>query len=157
MASWSEIVKSVKGKDLATLQNESKSAASTAAANAAGAAKKNAKAAAVMNNATRLQAATQGAAAAGDAATEGFNQANQSAMATNAAMNQSDVDAQRSAALNQAQTGSQQKFQEKENQKNRWLQGAQTAATLVGGLFSDKDVKSFKHHKYLSKEIREGK
>lgn len=148
--SWADIVNSVQHKSINELQSEGKEAASTASANAAGEAKKAAKAAAIMNNASKLQAATQGAAAAADAATEGFQRASESATAQAAAQDNAQVAAQQNALIAQQQT----EAQKKENEKNRQAQLASAVISGVGAAFSDASKKKFKKHTYISPDVR---
>lgn len=148
--SWADIVNSVQHKSINELQSEGKEAASTASANAAGEAKKQAKAAAVMGNASKLQAATQGAAAASDAATEGFQRASESATAQAAAQDNAQVAAQQNALIAQQQ----QEAQRKENEKNRQAQLAGSVIGAVGSAFSDASKKKFKRHTYIPAEAR---
>lgn len=81
-------------KSAKQLYNEGKEQASAAASNKAGIAKRNAKAASMQQNGSKLMAAIQGAQSATNAATEGYDTAAQNAAAVGQAQNQ--------AAINQA-------------------------------------------------------
>ena len=88
-----------KRKSLKEIGAEGKEAAATEASNKAGIAKKNAKAAAMQNSGSRLMSAIQGAQAANDAVSSGFD----AAAARNTAMAQGINEADITNALNAAQ------------------------------------------------------
>ena len=88
-----------KRKSLKEIGAEGKEAAATEASNKAGIAKKNAKAAAMQNSGSKLMSAIQGAQAANDAVSSGFD----AAAARNTAMAQSINEADITNALNAAQ------------------------------------------------------
>lgn len=88
-----------KRKSLKEIGAEGKEAAATEASNKAGIAKRNAKAAAMQNSGSRLMSAIQGAQAANDAVSSGFD----AAAARNTAMAQGINEADITNALNAAQ------------------------------------------------------
>ena len=89
-----------KQKSAKELYAEGKETASAAASNKAGLAKRNAKAAAMQTNGSKLMAAIQGAQAATDAATEGFDENASNAAAMGHAQNVALVNSLQSAAEN---------------------------------------------------------
>ena len=89
-----------KQKSAKELYAEGKETASAAASNKAGLAKRNAKAASMQTNGSKLMAAIQGAQAATDAATEGFDENASNAAAMGHAQNVALVNSLQSAAEN---------------------------------------------------------
>ena len=79
-----ETVDTVKLSDAEDLYNKGRAAAGVSAADKAGIAKKQAKAAASMNNASKAMSAIQGAQAATDAVQQGYDTASQNASAMQA-------------------------------------------------------------------------
>lgn len=79
-----ETVDTVKLSDAEDLYNKGRAAAGVAAADKAGIAKKQAKAAASMNNASKAMSAIQGAQATTDAVQQGYDAASQNAAAMQA-------------------------------------------------------------------------
>lgn len=143
-----QAAKNIKNKSVEETMQEGQTAAGIAAANKAGEAAKNAKAAAVMGNAGRLQAATAGANAAADAASQGFTETANASQALaaqqDAAEKQRQVDLAKAQADLTAAQG-QQNINQAEGEAQR--RGAMRQATLgaVGALFSDANCKKFKH------------
>ncbi len=89
-------------KSTKELYNEGKEQASAAASNKAGLAKRNAKAATMQTNGSKLMAAIQGAQSATDAATQGYDESAQSAAGMAQAQNQAQINQALNAASNKA-------------------------------------------------------
>ena len=155
-----QVAKNIKNKSVEETMREGQAAAGTAAANKAGEAMKNAKAAAVMGNAGRLQAATAGAGAAADAASQGFTETANASQALAASQDQAEKQRQVDLAKAQADlTAAQGQNQIAQAEGEAGRKGAMRQATLgaVGALFSDEKVKSFKRHTYIKPEDRRQK
>lgn len=93
-----------KTDDVRTLSNKAREAAGQAAGDKAGIAKKQAKAASAMQGGSRLMNAINASSAAANAATEGYDEAQQRAMNLEANRQQSDVSNRLNKATNKANT-----------------------------------------------------
>lgn len=130
------------------LAKAGRAAAGVASADKAGAAKKQAKAAAVMNNATGLQASIQGASAAAQGAVEGYDEASQKAMAQEQAADKekADIDISNAESLeDQAKLEQQRKEKKRDRISNI---GSTLGAALIS---SDGNIKK---RSYIAKELR---
>ena len=120
-------------KSAQQLYQEGKEAASSAAANKAGIAKRNAKAAAMQTGGSKLLSAIQGAQAANDASTQGFDEtaANQAALGANIQSGKAALASQGAQAVYNAKAASAEaKAQQAQNRANKTAQTAQTAASI---------------------------
>lgn len=154
-----QAAKNIKNKSAEETMQEGQTAAGVAAANKAGEAAKNAKAAAVMGNAGRLQAATAGANAAADAASQGFTETANASQALaaqqDAAEKQRQVDLAKAQANLTAAQG-QQQIAQAEGEADRRAGMRQATLGAVGSIFSDASCKKFKHT-YIKPEDRRQK
>ena len=121
-------------KSAQQLYQEGKEAASSAAANKAGIAKRNAKAAAMQTGGSKLLSAIQGAQAANDASAQGFDEtaANQAALGANIQSGKATLAGQGAqAAYNAKVASAEAKAQRAQNRAN----GAAQAAASIGSSF----------------------
>lgn len=134
--------KNIKGAQ--QLAQEGRAVAGQAAADKAGQAKKAAVGAAKMANASKLTAATQGAAAAGEAASQGYQDAANTAAA---------LESQKESQLSDlAKQQSENLIQQKENEAKRKQSQNQTTLGAVASVLSDGNKK--RKHCYISPEER---
>lgn len=122
---------SVKLSDAEDLYKKGRAAAGVAAADKAGIAKKQAKAAAAMNNASKTMAAIQGAQAATDAVQSGYDQTAQNAAAMQAGQEGKELDRAKTTAGIQQHAGD-VAAQEAINNTNKQWQTVGTIAKLLG-------------------------
>lgn len=131
------------------LYQAGRGAAGQVAADKAGIAKQQGKAAAMMNGASKLQGAIQGAAGAVQASQQGYDET-----ANNAAAIESGIDKQKM----QADTAKAQEEIDSAKAKDAAVNANRKAlrdnAVQIMSTFSDKNVKSFKQHRYLSADER---
>lgn len=146
-----------KTDDVRTLSNKAREAAGQAAGDKAGIAKKQAKAASAMQGGSRLMNAINAASAASNAATEGYDEAQQRAMNLEAQRQQSDVtnklnkatnkaNARMGAVNNQIQmmTGMDKaKDAAKQKDWDRLTSVGEQAGSIIASAYSDCDTKDF--------------
>ena len=154
-----EAAKNIKTKSAEETMKEGQTAAGVAAANKAGEAKKQAKAAATMGNASRLQSALAGAGAASKAASEGFsdtaNSQAQLASQKDLADKQNQINlAQKQADLT-AQQGQQQIAQAEGEAQRKSNMATGIMSALAG--WSDGRCKTYKVHNYIEASNRSKK
>lgn len=140
----------LKTKSAEETMKEGRAAAGTAAADKAGEAKSQAKAASAMSGGSRLQNAMAGAKAAGKAASEGYTDTANQVAATQAQIDAQNVANKQNLAAQQASnltTAAQ-------NKANREQQRNAAISTTLGSIFSDGTVKDIKKHTYLKPEDR---
>lgn len=116
----SETVDSVKLSDAEDLYNKGRAAAGVSAADKAGIAKKQAKAAASMNNASKAMSAIQGAQAATDAVQQGYDTAAQNAAAMQAGQEAKELAKAQTKAGIQQHEGDIASTEAMNNSKNAW-------------------------------------
>lgn len=131
------------------LYQAGRSAAGAAAADKAGIAKKQAKGAAMMNGASKLQGALQGAAAATDASQQGYDET-----ANQAANLEAGIDKQKTAIDLEKANAEIDSARAKDKAINDNRNAMRNTAASIISAFSDKNVKSFKKHSYLKPEER---
>lgn len=117
--------------DAEDLYKEGRAAAGVAAADKAGIAKKQAKAAAAMNNASKTMAAIQGAQAATDAVQSGYDETAQNAAALQAGQESKELDKAKSTAGIQQHAGDVAANEALTNSNNAW-KTVGTFASLLG-------------------------
>lgn len=122
---------SVDLSDAEDLYKKGRAAAGVAAADKAGIAKKQAKAAAAMNNASKTMAAIQGAQAATDAVQSGYDQTAQNAAAMQAGQEGKELDRAKTTAGIQQHAGD-VAAKEAINNTNKQWQTVGTIAKLLG-------------------------
>ena len=146
-----------KTDDVRTLSNKAREAAGQAAGDKAGIAKKQAKAASAMQGGSRLLNAINASSAAANAATEGYDEAQQRAMNLEANRQQGDVsnklnkatnkaNARMNAMNNQAQmlTGiDKAKDAAKQKDWDRLASVGEQAGKIIAAAYSDADTKDF--------------
>lgn len=146
-----------KTDDVRTLSNKAREAAGQAAGDKAGIAKKQAKAASAMQGGSRLMNAINAASAASNAATEGYDEAQQRAMNLEAQRQQSDVtnrlnkannkaNARMNATNNQIQmmTGMDKiKNDAKQKDWDRMANVGTQVGSIIASAYSDADTKDF--------------
>lgn len=146
-----------KTDDVRTLANKGREAAGQAAGDKAGIAKKQAKAASAMQGGSRLLNAINASSAAANAATEGYDEAQNRAMNIEASRQQSDVanrlnkatnkaNARMNAMNNQAQmlTGMDAtKNAAKQKDWDRMASVGEQAGKIIASAYSDADTKDF--------------
>lgn len=115
-----ETVDAVKLSDAEDLYNKGRAAAGVAAADKAGIAKKQAKAAASMNNASKAMSAIQGAQAATDAVQQGYDTASQNAAAMQAGQEAKELAKAQTKAGIQQHEGDVASTEAMNNSKNAW-------------------------------------
>lgn len=124
-----------KRKSLEEIGAEGKEAAATEASNKAGIAKRNAKAAAMQNSGSRLMSAIQGAQAANDAVSSGFDASAARNTAMAQAINEADITNALTAAQNKANLAS-------AAAKNKYDTASNIAATKKANADASADRKS---------------
>lgn len=124
-----------KRKSLKEIGAEGKEAAATEASNKAGIAKRNAKAAAMQNSGSRLMSAIQGAQAANDAVSSGFDAAAARNTAMAQGINEADITNTLNAAQNKANLAS-------AAAKNKYDTASNIAATTKANADASADRKS---------------
>lgn len=124
-----------KRKSLEEIGAEGKEAAATEASNKAGIAKRNAKAAAMQNSGSRLMSAIQGAQAANDAVSSGFDAAAARNTAMAQGINEADITNALTAAQNKANLAS-------AAAKNKYDTASNIAATKKANADASADRKS---------------
>lgn len=124
-----------KRKSLKEIGAEGKEAAATEASNKAGIAKRNAKAAAMQNSGSRLMSAIQGAQAANDAVSSGFDAAAARNTAMAQGINEADITNALNAAQNKANLAS-------AAAKNKYDTASNIAATTKANADASADRKS---------------
>lgn len=146
-----------KTDDVRTLSNKAREAAGQAAGDKAGIAKKQAKAASAMQGGSRLLNAINASSAAANAATEGYDEAQQRAMNLEAQKQQADVtnrlnkannkaNARMNATNNQIQmlTGMDAaKDTAKQKDWDRMAKVGEQAGSIIAAAYSDADTKDF--------------
>lgn len=134
-------------KTASDFQTEGRAAAGQAAADKAGQAKKQAKAATMQAGGNRLQAATNAAGAAQAASSEGYDTTSNAMTQAAQAQNQAQISSlQAEAAAKQTEAKS------KSEEADKWYdRGAQIASSFIGGMASSD---SRKKHIYIPKEQR---
>lgn len=146
-----------KTDDVRALSNKARETAGQAAGDKAGIAKKQAKAASAMQGGSRLLNAINASSAAANAATEGYDEAQQRAMNIEASRQQSDVanrlnkanskaNARMNAMNNQAQmmTGMDAaKNAAKQKDWDRMASVGEQAGKIIAAAYSDADTKDF--------------
>lgn len=146
-----------KTDDVRTLANKGREAAGQAAGDKAGIAKKQAKAASAMQGGSRLLNAINASSAAANAATEGYDEAQQRAMNLEASRQQSDVsnklnkatnkaNARMNAMNNQAQMMigmDAAKNTAKQKDWDRMASVGEQAGKIIAAAYSDADTKDF--------------
>lgn len=115
-----ETVDAVKLSDAEDLYNKGRAAAGVSAADKAGIAKKQAKAAASMNNASKAMSAIQGAQAATDAVQQGYDTAAQNAAAMQAGQEAKELAKAQTKAGIQQHEGDVASTEAINNSKNAW-------------------------------------
>lgn len=146
-----------KTDDVRTLSNKAREAAGQAAGDKAGIAKKQAKAASAMQGGSRLMNAINAASAASNAATGGYDEAQQRAMNLEANRQQSDVSNKLNKATNKANarmgavnnqiqmmTGiDKAKDAAKQKDWDRLANVGEQAGKIIAAAYSDADTKDF--------------
>lgn len=115
-----ETVDAVKLSDAEDLYNKGRAAAGVSAADKAGIAKKQAKAAASMNNASKAMSAIQGAQAATDAVQQGYDTAAQNAASMQAGQESKELAKAQTKAGIQQHEGDVASTEAMNNSKNAW-------------------------------------
>lgn len=115
-----ETVDAVKLSDAEDLYNKGRAAAGVSAADKAGIAKKQAKAAASMNNASKAMSAIQGAQAATDAVQQGYDTAAQNAASMQAGQESKELAKAQTKAGIQQHEGDIASTEAMNNSKNAW-------------------------------------
>lgn len=113
-------VDTVKLSDAEDLYNKGRAAAGVSAADKAGIAKKQAKAAASMNNASKAMSAIQGAQAATDAVQQGYDTTSQNAAAMQAGQEAKELAKAQTKAGIQQHEGDVASTEAMNNSKNAW-------------------------------------
>jgi len=126
-----QTLENVNISDAEDLYKEGRAAAGVAASDKAGIAKKQAKAAAAMNNASKTMAAIQGAQAATDAVQSGYDQAAQNAAAMQAGQESKELDKAKTTAGLQQHEGDVAAQEAMQNSSNAW-NTVGTFAKLLG-------------------------
>lgn len=116
----SETVDAVKLSDAEDLYNKGRAAAGVSAADKAGIAKRQAKAAASMNNASKAMSAIQGAQAATDAVQQGYDTASQNAASMQAGQEAKELAKAQTKAGIQQHEGDVAATEAMNNSKNAW-------------------------------------
>ena len=116
----SETVDAVKLSDAEDLYNKGRAAAGVSAADKAGIAKRQAKAASSMNNASKAMSAIQGAQAATDAVQQGYDTASQNAAAMQAGQEAKELAKAQTKAGIQQHEGDVAATEAMNNSKNAW-------------------------------------
>lgn len=146
-----------KTDDVRTLSNKAREAAGQAAGDKAGIAKKQAKAASAMQGGSRLMNAINAASAASNAATEGYDEAQQRAMNLEAQRQQSDVSNKLNKATNKANARmgavnnqiqlmtsmDSTKNAAKQKDWDRLANVGEQAGKIIASAYSDADTKDF--------------
>lgn len=146
-----------KTDDVRTLSNKARETAGQAAGDKAGIAKKQAKAASAMQGGSRLMNAINAASAASNAATEGYDEAQQRAMNLEAQRQQSDVSNKLNKATNKANarmgavnnqiqmmTGiDAAKTANKQKEYDRLANVGTQVGSIIASAYSDADTKDF--------------
>lgn len=141
----SEKVETQKSTSLPELQKQGREMAGQAAADKAGEAKRAAKAATMQTSGNKLAAATNAAAAAGNAASQGYaDTANQM---TSLAVNQEQSDLNRQAQTDQFNAKMQEDRYQKQKDRNATMFSSAlgAAGAGIGGALSDETKKKTKH------------
>lgn len=115
-----ETVDAVKLSDAEDLYNKGRAAAGVSASDKAGIAKRQAKAAASMNNASKAMSAIQGAQAATDAVQQGYDTASQNAAAMQAGQEAKELAKAQTKAGIQQHEGDVASTEALNNSKNAW-------------------------------------
>lgn len=144
-------------KSAEQLGQAGRAAAGQAAADKAGIAKKQAKAASMMQNVGKLKSAIAGSSAAADASAQGYSEASENAANREQTAEQQRYNAEKDIASNIVAKGEAEDERTRKNRANL-VKAAGDVTEAVGDvaslLKSDGNCKNIKKHTYISKEER---
>jgi hypothetical protein len=131
--------------DVGQLQAEGRAAAGQASSDAAGLAKKSAKAASMQQSGNKMASAANAAAAAGNAAQQGYADTTNAMTNIAAGNEQGDLNRQLQSDIANANREENRYQQKKQRQMNMFNSMASLGGTLGGAVLSDETKKKVKH------------
>lgn len=147
-----EAKSNIKGAE--QLAQAGRAAAGQAAADKAGIAKKQAKAASMMQNVGKLKSAIAGSSAAADASAQGYSETAENAANREQTAEQQRYNAEKDIASNVIAKGAAEDERTRKNRANLVKAAGDVTNAATTLLTSDGDCKNYKKHTYINKEER---